>query len=215
MALHEGGVALVDGALLERVLERGVGALALGHDHQPGRAGVEAVHDALPLGRAGGRDPVARRQPARRSRSARSSPGSGGRRRRPACRPPPGRRRRRRSAGRAPARSTPARRGRLRQRHLEPRAGRYPGGLDRRLAIDQDRAGVDQVGRRGARKAEQPGQRDIEAQPVEPVGHRHSPRVAHRREPSRSIPRVTSTTASRPPMTIAESARLNTGQCGN
>ena len=54
-------VALVDGALLERPLEHRVGVLALGHDHHAGRAGVEAVHDALPFGRARGRDAVAHR----------------------------------------------------------------------------------------------------------------------------------------------------------
>ena len=61
MTLHERVVALVDRALAEGLLERGVGALALGDHHQPGRADVEAVHDALPLGRAGRRDAVAQR----------------------------------------------------------------------------------------------------------------------------------------------------------
>jgi hypothetical protein len=53
-------VDLVDLALLERALERGVGTLALGDDHEAARADVEPVHDALALGGAGRRDPEAR-----------------------------------------------------------------------------------------------------------------------------------------------------------
>ncbi len=58
VALHERVVALVDRALLELALERGVRALRLGHRHEAGGADVEAVHDALALGGAGGGDAV-------------------------------------------------------------------------------------------------------------------------------------------------------------
>ena len=97
MALHQGVVALVDRALLEGALERGVRPLALGDDHQPAGADVEAVHDALPLGGAGGRDAVARRGQAADDRRAGPARRSGARRRRPACR----RRRCRRRRGRS------------------------------------------------------------------------------------------------------------------
>ena len=60
VALHERVVALVDGALAERPLEHGVRPLGLGHDHEPAGADVQPVHDALPLGGAAGRHPVAR-----------------------------------------------------------------------------------------------------------------------------------------------------------
>ena len=55
--LHDRVVDLLDLALLEGALERGVGTLGLGDDHESARADVEAVHDALPLGSAGRRDP--------------------------------------------------------------------------------------------------------------------------------------------------------------
>jgi hypothetical protein len=61
VALHERVVDLVDRALLEGALEHGVRVLALRHHHEPGRADVQPVHDALPLGGPGGRHPVASR----------------------------------------------------------------------------------------------------------------------------------------------------------
>ena len=61
VALHEGVVGLVDGAVPEGVLEHGVGALALADHHHPGRADVEPLDDALALGGAAGGDAVARR----------------------------------------------------------------------------------------------------------------------------------------------------------
>ena len=53
-ALHQRVVNLIDRALLESTLEFGVGALATSHDHQAARTHVQAVHDALTLGCAGG-----------------------------------------------------------------------------------------------------------------------------------------------------------------
>ncbi len=65
MPLHQRPVALVDLALPERVFQPGVRDLAFRDDHQPGRANVEPVHDALPLCRPAGRDAVpGRGQPA-------------------------------------------------------------------------------------------------------------------------------------------------------
>ena len=58
MALHDGVVPLVHLAVAERPLEDAVRPLALRDDHQPAGADVEAVHDALPLGGAAGRDAV-------------------------------------------------------------------------------------------------------------------------------------------------------------
>src|ERR1700737_2910024 len=49
MALHQCVVTLFDGALLERPLELGVGALGEGHHHDTRCADVKAVHDALSL----------------------------------------------------------------------------------------------------------------------------------------------------------------------
>jgi hypothetical protein len=46
---------------LNAALAAAVRRLALGHHHEPGRADVEAVHDALPLGGAAGGDRVAER----------------------------------------------------------------------------------------------------------------------------------------------------------
>ncbi len=172
MTLDEGGVPLIDGPIAKRPLERRIGPLALGHHHDPGRADVEAVHDTLPFGRPGRRDPVAQRgQPADDRRA----------------RPPwawmrgdadrlvdrdqvvvvvdHGQTRRR--FGRAGA-GIPGRR--LGQRHLDPRAfvnlGR-PGG---HLAVDQHLTGIDEVGGSGPRQAEQPRQRDVQAQPGQALG---------------------------------------------
>ena len=79
MALDDGVVALVDGALLERPLEHGVGVLGLRDDHHPGRADVETVHDALALVGAGGTHAAAGRgQPAQDGRPV---PAAGGVRR--------------------------------------------------------------------------------------------------------------------------------------
>ncbi len=58
VALDERVVALVDRALLELALQRRVRVLRLGDHHQAGGADVQAVHDALALGGAGGRDAV-------------------------------------------------------------------------------------------------------------------------------------------------------------
>ncbi len=57
MALHERVVGLLDLTRAEGLLEEGVGRLALRNDHEPRRADVEALHDALPLGSPGGADP--------------------------------------------------------------------------------------------------------------------------------------------------------------
>ena len=107
MALHQCVVALVDGPLAERVLQHGVGPLALGDHHQPAGADVESVDDALPLLGAAGRHPVpGRGQPTDDGRVP-PSPGWGGQRHRPACRPPRWRRPRRRCRAPRPARPAP------------------------------------------------------------------------------------------------------------
>ncbi len=56
MALHDRVVDLGDLAVVERALQPRVGPLALGDDHQPAGADVEAVDDAGTLGGARGRD---------------------------------------------------------------------------------------------------------------------------------------------------------------
>ena len=84
----------------------------------------------------------------------------------------------------------------------------------------QDLAGIDQVGGGGARQAEQPRQRDIEAQPGQPSGSGSdrvgltspTPFAVARRDPSNSMPSRATMAAVTAPQTIAESARLNTGQ---
>ena len=58
-ALDHGVVDLLRHALAELVLHGGVGALGLGHDHDPGGADVEPVHDPLALGGTRGGDVVA------------------------------------------------------------------------------------------------------------------------------------------------------------
>ena len=79
VALHQGVVALVHLALAEGALERAVGPLALGHDHQPGRVRVQPVHDALALGGAAGGDGVTGgEQPAEDGRPGPARRGVGG-----------------------------------------------------------------------------------------------------------------------------------------
>ena len=68
----------------------------------------------------------------------------------------------------------------LRHRDLEQRPavhGVAAGGL---AAVDADPAAVDQRGGGGAGEAEQPRQRDVEPQPVQPVGHRQQAVLSHR-----------------------------------
>ena len=180
VALDQRVVGLVDRALLERALERGVGALGLGHDHQPAGADVQPVHDALALGRRRWWRSGSRRRPARRPRSARSSRGSGGRPPRPACRPRPGRRRRRPRPCRAPARRRPAARRAARGMVTSSQAPACTrSDLIAGAAVDQHVARADQLGRLGAGEAEQAGQRRVQPLAGEAVGHGQRTSVGH------------------------------------
>ncbi len=72
---------------------------------------------------------------------------------------------------------------------LQPRTAAHAIGTNRGRAVDADIAGVDQVGRRRPRQPEKPGDRDVQAQPLEPVGNGQQAGFAHRRRvPSTSIP---------------------------
>ena len=69
-ALHHSVVGLFYAAVLKGMLERGISALRGSHDHHARRAHIEAVHDALALGRPGRSDCITgRAQPANHRRS--------------------------------------------------------------------------------------------------------------------------------------------------
>ena len=179
MALRDRAIDLGGRALLELPLEIGVRRLALGHDHQPGRADVESVDNALPLGSTRCRDAVARRS---------ETADHGG--------PVPAGARMRGDAhglvddddvvvvvddAHALDRLGLARSGGFRKRDLEPGAGDEAIGLAGGAAVDAHRARGAQVCRCRAREAEEPGQADVDALPREPFGHRESADVRHRR----------------------------------
>ena len=68
-ALHHGVVGLFHAAVLKGVLERGISALRGSHDHHARGAHIEAMHDALALGRPRRSDGIAgRAQPANHRR---------------------------------------------------------------------------------------------------------------------------------------------------
>jgi hypothetical protein len=82
VTLHQRVVALVHRALPESPLQRGVGPLALGEDHQPRGVRVQPVDDSLPLGGTAGRDgvtcgeqPFQHGRPAPAGRGMRRHPG--------------------------------------------------------------------------------------------------------------------------------------------
>src|SRR5436190_7081040 len=113
-----------------------------------------------------------------------------------------------------------------RERHLEPGTAADPIRLATVMTVEGDRARVEQLGRRRTRQPEQPGDRDVEPQTVEPVRHGQRPRLhghgtcssaagSSGAMPSNGTPRLASRTARKPPTTIAESAMLKTGQCGS
>ena len=178
-------VGLVDRALLERPLEHGVGALRLGDHHQPAGADVEPVHDALPLGRAAGRDPVARRgQAADHGGAGPARAGVGGH---------PDRlvddhdvvvvvhdghpRHRLRDDLRYA--------GGRRDHDVEPRAGADPVGLHAGRSVDEHVPRADQLGRASPGEAEEPAQRRVEAFAREPVGDGQLSTVGHDVDPRR------------------------------
>src|SRR5919204_5908406 len=68
MALHECGIALVNAAVLEGTLELGIGALALGDDHDTCRPCVKAMHHSLTLRSARGGNPISHGRESSRDR---------------------------------------------------------------------------------------------------------------------------------------------------
>ncbi len=67
---HNGVVHLLNRAFLERALHDRVGELGLGDHHRPRSTHVEAVHDALTLGRAVAGDAISRRLQVPQNRGA-------------------------------------------------------------------------------------------------------------------------------------------------
>ncbi len=186
MSLHQRVIALVDGALFERPLEQGVGALGQRHHHHPGRADVEAVHNALPLGHTRGGDPVTGGGQATEHR------GSG-----PAHRRVRGHRRRLVDRDDVVVgvqdrhaldvdRRVLQRRGRLGQAHLQPGAAGQPVGLAGPDAVEFDAAVFGQGRRRAARQPQQPCQPGVDTHARQSLrdGHRA---VTHPRCPGRRL----------------------------
>ena len=216
LALHERVVGLVDRALLELPLERGVGALALRDHHEPCRPDVEAVHDALALVGPRGRDAEAGAGEA-------ADDGRAG---------PPRRGVRRDADGLVDdhdvvvvehdAQALDGLRHdahRLRgvgERHLEPAPGDDASRLAHGLAVEQHLAVSSEVGGPGPRQPEEPGERSVDALPLETLRDGEAAVLSHRqdRRPSISMPRSDRSTMRIAEHTIAESARLNTAKCG-
>ena len=232
VALDDGVVALVDGALLERPLEHAVGVLGLRRRPSPRwcrrRAGARC-----PAARPRPRwPPGSRARPARRARSGPVQPGLGC-----AATPTglstttmsssacstvspattsagPAISRRPLAARAAPPRASAPAASRSDLPAARPSTATRPSSVSAATAV-RDRP-------------EQPGQPGVHAHAVEAVGHREpagvthgrpaaclgrrpSPRAAATRVPSSSRPSRASSTSSTPPVTIEESARLNTG----
>ena len=182
--LHDRVVDLVDLALLERALQLAVGPLALRDDHEPARAGVEPVHDALALRRSRGRDPV---------------PGPGERAEH--GRPLPPERRMGGDAGGLVDHDdvvVVVHDAELGQVHgddlgaalllpgdLEPAPGREPIGLAEHSPVERDSPARGDVGREAAREAEELRERRVHALAREPVGHGKAT-VLHARPSRRS-----------------------------
>ncbi len=156
-------------------------ALALGHHHQAAGADVQAVHDPLPLGRAGGGD-------AHPGRGQRPQDGRTG----PA---------RARVGGHADGLVDDdqvvvlvdhdeavdrlglhaERRGRVREPDLQPGPRMQAVRLGRGGAVDLDRPLADQVGGPAAGQAEQPAQGDVDPLALQPLRAPASPcRSGHR-----------------------------------
>ena len=138
MALHDRVVDLLDLAVVEGALELGVGALALGDDHEAARADVEAVHDAGALGGARGGDAEAGRGQRAEHGRARPSRPRDAPRRRPACRSRRCRHRRTRSRNRAPRSARPSAPPAA-SSHLEPGARASRSDLPRTHAVQRSR----------------------------------------------------------------------------
>ena len=125
---------------------------------------------------------------------------------------------RRRRAGRPARRPASGADGQLRvgQGDLEPARRRAPWRCAQGCApSDGHVPGVDQIGGGGAREAEQPGDRDIEPEPVQTVRDRQqagSATTFRVPRPSSSMPSTLTSAARIAPHTIAESATLKIGQ---
>ena len=213
-------VALVDGALLERPLQRRVRPLALGHRHDAGRAGVEAVHDALPLGRAARRRAGSPSRPGPAMTVGPVQPGLG------CAATPTGLSTTTTSSSSCSTTrpSTGSRRGGSAcgsgMRDLEQRPAVHLGAarrLRRRRRVTL--AGVDELGGGGTREARAAARsrRPGAARPARPApaaaGSQARVSASRPVEPSRSTPSTLSSAARIAPHTMAESARLKIGQC--
>ncbi|SKY35456.1 Uncharacterised protein [Mycobacteroides abscessus subsp. abscessus] len=190
VTLHQRVVPLVDLTVAERALEQRVSVLRRRDNHQPRRSDVEARHDALPFGRAGGRDPETR----------------GVQRADDGWPAPPQRRMGSHADGLVDdddvgvvvdhrqvfdrCRLYSQRLVRLGKQHVEPTSGRELVRLADCDAVDGHIARVGEIGHDGPRQAEDAGHPGIEAHARDPVGNRHGTRFTHSRpRPSRRAER--------------------------
>ena len=210
MPLHDRVVDLLDLAVVERALELGVRALGLRDDHEPARAGVEPVHDALrararPRSRSG-----IRRRRGRPTTVGPSQPSEG------CAATPTGLSMTTRSSsswtmprsGTAIG-STSSVRGGSQLTSSQPPA-RSRSDLSTDAPSSRHAAGRGDLGREGAREAEQLREARVDAHAVEPVGNGEGP-VLHAglgasgefASGARPSPRVASPAAVRPPAASA------------